>query len=164
MTPTPDAFTIRPTTPADVPLLLTMIRELAEYEKLDVCVVATEETLRASLFEGRPVAEAMIGDYDGRPAAFMLFFHNFSTFLGQPGIYMEDLYVRPEYRGKGLGKKMLTHLARVAVERNCGRIEWAVLDWNAPAIGFYQSLGAEAMDDWRIFRVTGDTLKSLAAR
>lgn len=158
------AFKIRPATPDDVPLLLTMIRELAVYEKLDVCVVATVESLRASLFEGRRVAEAMLGDYEGRPAAFMLFFHNFSTFLGQPGIYLEDLYVRPEYRGKGLGRKMLQHLANVAVERNCGRIEWAVLDWNEPAIKFYESLGATPMDDWRIFRVTGETLQTLAQR
>lgn len=157
-----DGFRIREALPGDEGLLLAMIRELAEYEKLSDCVIATEETLRRSLFEGRRVAEAMIGEYEGSPAAFMLFFHNFSTFLGQTGIYLEDLFVRPAFRGRGLGRQMLRRLAGLAVERNCGRIDWSVLDWNEPAIGFYKSLGARPMDDWRIFRVTGDSLARLA--
>jgi GNAT superfamily N-acetyltransferase len=153
---------IRPATEADVPLLLTLIRELAEYEKLSHEVVATEEVLRESLFGGRRVAEALLGHVAGEPAAFALFFHNFSTFLGRPGLYLEDLYVRPEHRGGGVGRAMLRRLARLAKERGCGRLEWWVLDWNEPAIRFYKSLGAEPMDDWTVYRVAGEALDRLA--
>ncbi len=157
-------FSIRNATGEDVPLILSFIHELAEYEKLSHEVSATEEILRDSLFGERPVAEVLIGESDGRPAAFALFFHNFSTFLGRPGIYLEDLYVRPEFRGRGLGKDMLSHLARLAKERGCGRLEWWVLDRNEPAIGFYRSVGAVPMDDWTVYRVTGAALDGLAAR
>lgn len=153
---------IRPATEDDVPLILSFIRELAEYEKLGHEVVATEETLRESLFGERRVAEVLLGYMDGEPAAFALFFHNFSTFLGRPGIYLEDLFVRPEHRGSGIGKAMLSHLARLAVERGCGRLEWWVLDWNEPAIGFYEKLGAVPMDDWAVYRLTGEALEKLA--
>jgi GNAT superfamily N-acetyltransferase len=149
-------------TERDVPLILSLIKGLAEYEKLAHEVAATEETLRATLFGPRPAAEVVIAYADGTPAGFALFFHNYSTFLGQPGLYLEDLYVVPEWRGRGLGKRLLTHLAQLAVERNCGRLEWSVLDWNAPAIGFYTRLGARLMDEWSIFRVTGDSLRALA--
>jgi len=157
-----DQFQVRGATEVDVPLILDLIRELAEYEKLSHEVVATEEGLRESLFGERPVAEVLIGEFDGRPAAFALFFHNFSTFLGKPGIYLEDLYVRPDFRGQGIGKAMLVHLAKLAKERGCGRLEWWVLDWNQPAIRFYRSLGAEPMDDWTVYRVTGGALERLA--
>ncbi|MBA3423074.1 MAG: GNAT family N-acetyltransferase [Rubrobacteraceae bacterium] len=155
---------VRGATPDDMPLILALIRELAEYEKLSHEVSATEELLRDSLFGERPAAEVLIGESDGRPAAFALFFHNFSTFLGRPGIYLEDLYVRPEFRGLGLGKAMLARLARLAKERGCGRLEWWVLDWNEPAIKFYESLGAVAMNDWTVYRVTGEALEELAVR
>jgi GNAT superfamily N-acetyltransferase len=154
--------TIRPATPADVPLILRFIRELAEYERLAHEVVATEDGLRDTLFGARPYAEVVIAEEGGEPAGFALFFHNYSTFLGRPGIYLEDLYVRPELRGKGTGRALLAHLARLAVERGCGRLEWWVLDWNEPAIRFYRALGAQPMDDWTVFRVTGDALKRLA--
>lgn len=147
-----------------MPLILALIRELADYERLSHEVSATEEVLRSSLFGERPVAEVLIGESDSRPAAFALFFHNFSTFLGRPGIYLEDLYVRPEFRGRGIGKAMLARLARLAKERGCGRLEWWVLDWNEQAIEFYESLGAIAMDDWTVYRVTGSALDDLAAR
>src|SRR5215213_539342 len=126
----------------DVPLILTFIGELAEYERLSHEVVATEDSLREWLFGERPVVEVLIGEHGGRAAGFALFFHNFSTFLGRPGVYLEDLYVRPDLRGRGLGKAMLARLARRAKERGCGRLEWSVLDWNAPSIRFYESLGA----------------------
>lgn len=154
---------IRPATEDDVPLILSFIGELAEYEKLSHEVVATEETLRQSLFGERRVAEVLLGHVGGEPAAFALFFHNFSTFLGRPGIYLEDLFVRPRFRGSGFGKAMLTHLARLAVERGCGRLEWWVLDWNEPAIRFYEKLGAEPMDEWTVYRLTGGALDKLAA-
>jgi GNAT superfamily N-acetyltransferase len=157
-------FSIRNATGEDVPLILSFIHELAEYEKLSHEVSATEELLRDALFGERPAAEVLIGESDGQPAAFALFFHNFSTFLGRPGIYLEDLYVRPEFRGRGLGKDMLSHLARLAKERGCGRLEWWVLDRNEPAIGFYRSVGAVPMDDWTVYRVTGAALDGLAAR
>ncbi len=154
---------IRPATPSDVPQILQFIRELAEYEKLSDHVTATEELLHQNLFAPRPVAECLVAELDQIPVGFALFFHNFSTFVGRPGIYLEDLFVRPIARGKGIGRALLTHLARIAVERNCGRLEWSVLDWNSPAIGFYKRLGAMPMDEWTVMRVAGDVLKDLAA-
>ena len=153
---------IRPATEADVPLVLRFIRELAEYEKLLHEVVATEARLRETLFGARAHAEVVIAEEGGEPVGFALFFHNYSTFLAQPGIYLEDLYVRPEARGRGAGRLLLAHLARLAKERGCGRLEWWVLDWNEPAIRFYRALGAQPMDDWTVFRVTGDALDRLA--
>lgn len=153
---------VREASEKDVPLVLSLIRELAEYEKLSHEVVATEEGLRENLFGERRYAEVLISEHDGAPAGFALFFHNFSTFLGKPGIYLEDLYVRPEFRGAGIGKKLLAHLARLARERGCGRLEWWVLDWNEPSIGFYESLGATAMDDWTVYRLDGGPLDRLA--
>lgn len=146
----------------DVPLILSFIRELAEYGRLSHEVVATEELLLASLFGERPAAEVVIGDYGGEPAGFALFFHNFSTFLGRPGIHLEDLYVTPGLRGRGVGRAMLAYLARLAKERGCGRLEWSVLDWNEPAIKLYKSIGATPMDDWTTYRVTGEALEGLA--
>ena len=153
---------VREATEDDVPRILQFIRELAEYEKLSHEVVATEQTLRENVFGERRYAEILISEHDGAPAGFALFFHNFSTFLGRPGIYLEDLYVRPEFRGSGVGKALLSRLARLAVERGCGRLEWWVLDWNEPSIGFYEKLGAEPMDDWTVYRVTGGALDRLA--
>jgi GNAT superfamily N-acetyltransferase len=159
-----EGLVIRPAVEADVHLILALIRELAEYERLAHEVTADEETLRRNLFgEGSRGAEAVIAEHDGEPAGFALFFHNFSTFLGRPGLYLEDLFVRPAFRGLGTGRALLTHLARVAKERGCGRLEWWVLDWNEPAIGFYRSVGAEAMEDWTVYRVTGEALDELAA-
>jgi GNAT superfamily N-acetyltransferase len=161
----PHDLTIRPATAADVPLILTLIRDLARYERLEHEVVATEEMLRESLFGERRHVEVLIGDAPDEPSVcFALFFHNFSTFLGRPGIYLEDLYVKPHVRGRGYGRALLVRLARIARERNCGRFEWAVLDWNESAIGFYKSLGAKPVDEWTIFRVTGDALDALAAK
>ena len=153
---------VRSATREDVPLILDLIRELAEYEKLSHEVVATEDGLRAALFGERPAAEVLIGEFEGKAGAFALFFHNFSTFLGKPGIYLEDLYVRPPFRGRGMGRAMLVRLARLAIERGCGRLEWSVLDWNEPSIRFYESLGAVAMTDWTVHRVAGETLDRLA--
>lgn len=155
---------IRTATDADVTDLLGLIRDLAEYERLPHEVVATEDLLRGHLFGEHPAAEVLIGELDGAPAGFALFFHNFSTFLGRPGIYLEDLYVRPEHRGHGIGRALLIRLGQIAKERGCGRLEWSVLDWNEPSIGFYKSLGALPMDDWTVYRVTGDALDDLAAR
>lgn len=155
---------IRPGTEDDVPLILSLIRELAEYERLSHEVVATEEMLRDSLFGERRVAEVLIGHLDEEPAGFALFFHNFSTFLGRPGIYLEDLYVRPEFRGSGVGRALLIHLASIARERGCGRLEWSVLDWNEPAIGFYERIGASPVSGWTVYRVTGEALEELAGR
>jgi GNAT superfamily N-acetyltransferase len=152
---------LRAATPTDVPEILALIRELAEYEKLSHQVVATEALLHQHLFDPKPAAEVMMGESDGQLAGFALFFTNFSTFLGRPGIYLEDLFVRPRFRGIGLGKALLQAVARLAVERNCGRFEWAVLDWNQSAIDFYLSQGATLMNDWRICRVTGDALERL---
>lgn len=158
----PDRLRIEKATERDVPLILSFIKELAEYERLSHEVVATEEMLRASLFGERPMAEVLIA-YTGEEAVgFALFFHNFSTFLGRPGIYLEDLYVQPRARGKGIGRALLSRLARLARERGCGRLEWAVLDWNEPAIRFYRNLGAVAMDEWTVFRATGESLARLA--
>jgi GNAT superfamily N-acetyltransferase len=148
-------------TPADVAVLLQLIRGLAEYEKLLPEVSATAEGLRAALFGPRPVAEAILARFDGTPVGFAVFFHNFSTFVGKPGIYLEDLFVLPEHRGKGIGRALLLHVAALANERGCGRFEWAVLDWNRPAIEFYRRLGARAMDEWTIFRLTGEALAKL---
>jgi GNAT superfamily N-acetyltransferase len=141
---------------------LDFIVQLAEYEKIADEVVADEDQLRRSLFGERRVAEVVIATYEGEPAGFALFFHNFSTLLGQPGVYLEDLFVMPKYRGRGIGRILLSFLAKVAVERGCGRLEWWVLDWNQPAIRFYERLGAQAMDEWTVYRVTGDTLVQLA--
>jgi GNAT superfamily N-acetyltransferase len=155
---------IRPAAERDVPLVLRFIRELAEYERLLHEVVATEDRLRDTLFGARPAAEVVIAeDGDGEPLGFALFFHNYSTFLAQPGLYLEDLYVRPEARGRGTGRALLAHLARLARERGCGRLEWWVLDWNESAIRFYRSLGARPMDEWTVFRLTGPDLDRLAA-
>jgi GNAT superfamily N-acetyltransferase len=153
---------IRPATERDAALVLDMIKALAEYEKLSHAVTATDETIRETLFGARPDAEVIVAEVDGAPAGFALFFHNYSTFLAQRGLYLEDLFVKPEYRGHGVGRALLARLAAIAVERNCGRFEWSVLDWNAPAIGFYKKLGAVPMEEWTIFRVTGDALKRLA--
>lgn len=158
-----DGFVIRAATCADVPLLLTLIRELAVYEKLERDVTATEEQLRQHIFGERPAAEVLIGELGGEPVAFALFFGTFSTFLGRPGIYLEDLFVREAFRSRGLGRCLLTYLGYLARERGCGRLEWSVLDWNRPAIDFYRTLGAEPLDDWTMFRVTGGRLTALAA-
>lgn len=155
-------FHIRPVRRDEAALVLGLICELAEYEKLGHEVVATESDLHAALFCEKPVAECIIAELDNAVIGFALFFHNFSTFVGKPGLYLEDLYVKPEFRGQGYGKKMLAHLANLAVQRGCGRFEWAVLDWNAPAIHFYQSLGAQMMETWKINRLTGEALVRLA--
>ena len=149
---------IRSATESDVPLILQFIRDLAIYEKLEHKVEATEQQLRQTLFGNPRFAEVLFAEVDGKEAGFALFFHNYSTFLGQPGIYLEDLFVRPEMRGRGIGKSLLTHLARLARERGCGRIEWAVLDWNKPSIDFYKSIGAEPLDDWIVFRLKPEKL------
>jgi len=156
-------MTLRPATVADVPQILAFIRGLADYERLLHEVVATEEGLRQALFGPRPYAEVVLAEDAGTPVGFALFFHTFSTFLGQPGIYLEDLFVVPEARGRGVGRALLAELARLAVARGCGRVEWAVLDWNAPAIGFYDSLGARPNEEWTVYRLTGEPLAALAA-
>jgi len=156
-------LSIRPATRADVPLIAELIRALAEYEKLAHEVRFNEEVLAEKLFGAHPYAEVVIGEIGGMAQGFALFFHNFSTFEGRPGIYLEDLFVRPEARGSGLGKALLAHLAALAVERDCARLEWSVLDWNAPAIGFYHSLGARMMDEWTVMRVDGAALERLGA-
>jgi GNAT superfamily N-acetyltransferase len=148
--------------PADVALILSFIKELAEYKRLLDRVVASEELLREQLFSARPAAEVVIARWHGEPAGFALYFHNFSTFLGRRGLYLEDLFVRPAFRGKGVGRALLAFLARLAVERGCGRLEWAVLDWNEPAIGFYKGLGAAPMNDWTVYRLAGEPLEALA--
>jgi len=154
---------IRDAVEADIPLILSLIRALAVYEKLEHKVVATEDVLRESLFGARPYAETIIAEDDGKPVGFAVFFHNFSTFIGRPGIYLEDLFVNPEARGRGYGKALLARLAAIAKERNCGRLEWSVLDWNEPSINFYKSLGAVPLDDWTMFRVTDGALDALAS-
>lgn len=153
---------IRPATPDDADLLANLIRELAVYEKLEDHARATADDVRRHLFGPRPAAEAAVALVDGEPAGFALWFTSFSTFLGQPGVYLEDVFVRPEYRGRGIGKSLLAMLARLAVERGCGRLEWAVLNWNEPAIGFYRSLGARPMDEWTVYRLHGEPLRRLA--
>jgi GNAT superfamily N-acetyltransferase len=151
-------ITIRAAQPADVPILLQLIRELAEYERLAQQVVATEGDLTESLFGAEPSAQAILAELDGTPAGLAVYFYNFSTFLGRPGLYLEDLFVRPPQRRRGVGKALFRHLAQLAVERRCGRFEWSVLDWNQPAIAFYRSLGAESLIEWTRFRLTGDSL------
>ena len=155
-------LSIRPAAPADLPLIAQFIRDLADYEKLAGDVRFDEAKLGENLFGARPYAEVVIGELDGMPQGFALFFHNFSTFEGRPGLYLEDLFVRPAARGSGLGKALLAHLAALCTQRDCARLEWSVLDWNAPAIGFYQKLGARLMDEWTVMRVDGDALASLA--
>jgi GNAT superfamily N-acetyltransferase len=157
------ALRIERATERDVSLILELIKGLAVYEKLAHEVTATEAGLRDALFGARPAAEVIIGYTGDTPVGFALFFPNFSTFLGKPGLYLEDLYIAPEWRGHGFGRGLLTELAKIAVARGCGRFEWSVLDWNEPAIGFYKSLGAKLMDGWSIFRVTGDALTKLTA-
>jgi GNAT superfamily N-acetyltransferase len=153
---------IRFARPADVALIVHLIRSLSKFEKLEHMVVANEEKVRKALFGQRPYAETLIAELDGEPVGFALFFHNFSTFLAQPGIYLEDLFVEPAHRGAGIGRALLERLAQIAVERDCGRLEWAVLDWNKDAVGFYERLGATPNDEWTVYRLTGEALRSLA--
>lgn len=157
-------FRIEPATEGDVPVIFGMIRALAEYERLAHEVTTTEEGLRETLFGTRPAAEVVIGYVGEEPVGFAIFFQSFSTFLGKPGLYLEDLFVRPEWRRRGFGRALLNHLASVAVERGYGRMEWAVLDWNEPAIRFYRSLGARPMDEWTTMRLTGEALSNLGTR
>jgi GNAT superfamily N-acetyltransferase len=157
-----DAISIRPATPADVPLVLSFIRELARYERLAAQVSASEADLATALFGPRPYAEVVFACLAGAPVGFALFFHNFSTFLGKPGIYLEDLFVRPQARGRGVGRRLLQWLARTTLARGGARLDWAVLDWNAPAIGFYRSLGAVVLDEWTTYRLSGAALAGLA--
>ena len=152
------SLNIRPAQREDVPLIMQLIRDLAEYEKLSHEMVATADMLGKWLFGERVVAEVLIAEWEGTPRGFALFFHNFSTFLGKPGFFLEDLYVQQEFRGMGIGKGLLLKLAQLAVERGYGRVEWSVLDWNEPSIGFYKALGAKPMDEWTVFRLTGDAL------
>ncbi|RYG33169.1 GNAT family N-acetyltransferase [bacterium] len=156
-------MTLRPATAADVPTILRFIRLLAEYERLADEAVATEEGLCEELFGDRPAAEVVIAEIEGEPAGFALFFHNFSTFLGRRGLYLEDLFVLPEHRGKGIGRALLSHLAGIAVDRGYGRFEWSVLDWNEPAIGVYRRIGAVPLEEWTVQRLTGEALQKLAA-
>lgn len=165
----PPGLSIRPATPADVPLILALVRELAEYERAPDQCHATEAALGATLFPPatggeRPQAEVVIAELDGAAVGFALWFHNYSTWEARRGLYLEDLFVRPAARGRGVGRALLEHLAGVALARGCGRFEWSVLDWNAPAIGFYEALGARAMAEWRIMRVDGEALPRLAGR
>jgi len=153
---------ILPAKESDVALVLSFIRKLADYEKMSDEVVATEDLIREGLFGARPVAEVVLAYLAEEPVGFALYFHNFSTFLGRPGIYLEDLFVDPPHRGKGIGKALLIHLAKIAKERNCGRLDWSVLDWNTPSIEFYKSLGAVPLDAWTGFRLTGEPLARLA--
>ena len=156
-------FRIEPATPQDLPVILRMIRGIAEYEKLLPHVTATEDVLRESLFGKQRAAEVLLAYAGAEPAGFAVFFHNFSTFLGRPGMYLEDLFVLPEWRSRGLGRRLFVRVAQLAVERGCGRMEWSVLDWNEPAIGFYRKLGAQPMDEWTVFRLTGRALQDVAA-
>jgi GNAT superfamily N-acetyltransferase len=155
-------FRIEAATEADVAVLLQLIKGLADYEKMSGDVTATEQRLRDTLFGPRRFAEAAIGYVGTEPVGFAVFFHNFSTFLAAPGLYLEDIFVEPHRRGHGFGRKLLEYVARIAVERGCGRLEWSVLDWNEPAVGFYKRLGASPMDGWTIYRMTGDALAALA--
>jgi GNAT superfamily N-acetyltransferase len=154
--------TIVPATEADVPAIHGLIKALAEYERLSDEVVSTEADIRSGLFGSHPYAEVIVAKSDSQTIGFALFFHNYSTFLGRPGIYLEDLFVLPDFRGQGIGRKLLAALARLAVERGCGRLEWSVLDWNEPAIGFYTRMGARIMNEWRICRLTGEALGNVA--
>lgn len=155
-------FRIRDATTADVPVILELIRDLATYERAPDEVTATEEQLREVFFGKKPAAEVRLAFENDVAIGFAVFFHNFSTWLGKPGLYLEDLFVRPEHRGKGYGRKLLVDLARIARERGCGRMEWAVLDWNEPAIGFYRKLGAKPMSEWTVFRLTPEEIATLA--
>ena len=157
----PNSISLRAAVIDDIPQILAFIQGLAEYEKLAHACVATEESLRQTLFGPRPFAEVIMAECNTQPAGFALFFHNYSTFRARPGIYLEDLYVLPTLRGRGIGKALLKELARLAVERGCARLEWSVLDWNSPAIEFYKSLGAEPQDEWTIYRLTDETLHRL---
>jgi GNAT superfamily N-acetyltransferase len=154
---------LRTAIPEDVPILFALIKALAEYEELSHAVTGNTVDLEQHLFGARPYAEAILAECEGQAVGFALFFYNYSTFLTQPGIYLEDLFVLPDYRRRGIGKLILTYLAQLAVERGCGRLEWSVLDWNEPAISFYQSMGATVLPDWRICRVTGGSLTQLAS-
>lgn len=154
---------LRPATSADVSTIRELIEALADYEQLRHECIASDALLREALFGTRPYAEVVLAEWEGRVAGFALFFHNFSTFLARPGIYLEDLFVRPEHRGRGIGTALLVHLAQLAVARGCGRLEWSVLDWNVDAIGFYEKLGARAQDAWTVYRVTGEALTHLAS-
>jgi len=156
------AFRIRPATRADVPIILELIRDLATYERAPSEVTATEEQLVQVLFGQKPVAEVLLAFEGNTSVGFAVFFHNFSTWLGRPGLYLEDLFVRPEHRGKGYGRALLVDLAKIARDRACGRMEWAVLDWNDPAIEFYKKLGARPLDEWKIFRLTREGIARLA--
>ena len=157
-------FKIKPATKKDVPVILSFIKKLADYERLSHEVVATEELLQRTLFGQRRTAEVAIGYSNDAPVGFVLFFHNFSTFIGRPGIYIEDLFVEEAYRRRGFGGALLAHVAKLAAARGCGRLEWSVLDWNEPAVNFYTKLGAMPMNEWTVFRVTGENLKRLAGR
>jgi GNAT superfamily N-acetyltransferase len=159
-----NGFTVRPAVEQDVPLIHRFVMELAEYEKLSHEVTATPEDFRQNLFGEKRFAEVLIGEFQGIPVGYALYFHNFSTFAGKPGLYLEDLYVKPEYRGKGFGKALLAYLARLAMDRQCTRYEWAVLDWNEPSIDFYESFGATLMKEWILTRLTGEDLEKLAAQ
>jgi GNAT superfamily N-acetyltransferase len=159
---TNDSFTIRQANAADVPIILELIRALATYERAPNEVTATESGLKEVLFGKKPAAEVLLAFEKDRAIGFAVFFHNFSTWLGRPGLYLEDLFVRPEDRGKGYGRALLIQLAKIARERDCGRMEWAVLDWNEPAIQFYRKLGAKPMDEWTVFRLTRDGITELA--
>ena len=158
----PSEFRIEPATESDIPLILTFIKGLAEYEGLVHEVVATEESLRESLFGPQAGAEVALAYSGTEPVGFAVFFHNYSTFLGRSGLYLEDLFVLPEWRGRGLGRILMGYVARIAVARDCGRLEWSVLDWNEPAIGFYQALGARPMDEWTTYSLTGEALERLS--
>lgn len=155
-------FVIKKAEEKDIPILIEFVKKLAEYEKLSHEVTATEEIYRDSFFGKEKSAHAVIGFYENKPVGIAIYFFNFSTFIGRPGLYLEDLFVLHEMRGKGFGKKLLLHLAKIAAEKNCGRFEWSVLDWNKPAIDFYKSLGAVPMDEWTVFRLTEDEIKKLA--
>jgi len=158
------AHTLRPAEPRDIGAIVALITELAEFEQLTHLLEVTPDKLAPHLFGARPVAECVVAEVAGEVVAFALFFTNFSTFLARPGLYLEDLYVRPAHRGSGLGKALLAHLGRLAAERGCGRFEWSVLDWNANAIAFYEKLGATVMPDWRICRISGERLQRFADR
>lgn len=156
-----DSIVIRKAKREDTSIILKLIEELAVYEKLSHTVVNTEKMIQKYLFDENKFAEALIADYDNKPVGFALFFHNYSTFVGKPGIYLEDLFVQPEMRGKGIGKKLFMELITIAKDRDCGRIEWSVLNWNTPAIDFYKSMGALSMDEWTVYRLTEDKFKSI---
>jgi GNAT superfamily N-acetyltransferase len=159
-----ESIRIAPVAEHDVPTLFRLVQALADYERLAHLVVATEADFRDALFGARPAIEAVLAWADGKPAGYALWFHTFSTFLGKRGLYLEDLFVLPEYRGQGIGRALLSHLAGIAVERGCGRMEWVVLDWNEPAIGFYKRIGGEPLDDWKVFRLTGKALEALGSK